>query len=73
MAVSHTLAVLSQLPVTTRRPSGEIAADRMVLLCPVSVCSSVPLAAFQTLAVPSSLQVAIRLPSGEMVTDLTGP
>ena len=51
LAASHTLAVLSQLPVTIRWPSGEKATDRMPPLCPLSVSSSLPLAASHTLAV----------------------
>jgi hypothetical protein len=61
---SQIFAVLSQLPVTTRDPSGLNDADAMIPLCRFSVRTSAPLFASQIFAVASWLPVTIREPSG---------
>ena len=64
LLASHTFAVLSQLPVTTREPSGLNDAEVTQLVCPLRVRTSAPLLASQTFAVLSQLPVTTREPSG---------
>jgi hypothetical protein len=61
---SHTFAVLSLLPVTTREPSGLNDADRTYPVCPIRVRTPAPVFASQTFAVLSLLPVTTREPSG---------
>ena len=61
---SQTFAVLSQLAVTIREPSGLNDAEVTQPVCPLSVRTSAPLLASQTFAVLSPLAVTIREPSG---------
>ena len=68
---SQTFAVLSQLPVTTRDPSGLNDAESTQPVCPLSVRTSAPLVASQTFAVLSPLAVTIRVPSGLNDAELT--
>ena len=49
---SHSFNVLSALPESAKRPSGEKATEVTVPLCPVSSCSSVPVAATQSVSEP---------------------
>src|SRR5439155_553386 len=70
-AARQTLAVLSSLQVTIRRPSGEKVTDLTQVRCPLRVRSSRPLTASHILAVLSQLPVTIRWPSGEKATDQT--
>ena len=65
MAASQTRAVLSQLAVTTRVPSGLNAAlHTAALMLRAAAESGLPVAASQTRAVLSSLAVTTRVPSG---------
>ena len=60
---SQSLAVLSWLPVRTRRPSGEKQTDVTAAVCPASSPISAPVVASQMRAVLSSLPLTILLPS----------
>ena len=66
---SHTRAVLSEPPVTTRDPSGLNAAERTASVCPLRASSSAPVLASHTRAVLSSLAVTTRAPSGLNAAD----
>src|SRR4051812_40906136 len=61
---SHTFAVRSIPPVTTRAPSGLNATEPTAPACPLRVRSSAPVFASHTRAVPSLLAVTTRAPSG---------
>ena len=71
LLASHTFAVLSQLAVTIREPSGLNDAESTVPVCPLSVRTSAPLLASHTFAVLSRLPVTIREPSGLNDAELT--
>ena len=71
LRASHTLAVLSSLPVTTREPSALNDAELTPPVCPLRVRTSAPLRASHTLAVPSSLAVTTREPSALNDADST--
>ena len=66
-------AVLSELAVTMRWPSGNTAAERTPPVWPSSVHISVPSSASHTFAVLSSLAVTMRKPSGNTAAEYTLP
>ena len=72
----HTLAVLSLLPVATKRPVGSKATEKTEPLCPAKVATQVAAAPSgdmrHTLAVLSQLPVATKRPVGSKATDQTG-
>ena len=70
---SQTFAVMSQLAVTIREPSGLNDAEATQLVCPLSVRTSAPLRASQTFAVLSSPPVTTREPSGLNDAEKRGP
>src|ERR1700733_293110 len=73
LGASHSLSVLSQLPLTIRFPSGLNATHITPPVCPLSVRVSWPVAASHTLTVWSSLPLTIRFPSGLNATLLIEP
>jgi hypothetical protein len=64
VAALHTRAVLSELAVTIRVPSGLNAALLTDALCSRGLLRGLPVAALHTRAVLSELAVTIRVPSG---------
>src|ERR1035438_7065811 len=69
VAAPHSRAVPSTLAVTTKRLSGERAAEVTARVCPSNFRSSFPLVASHNRAVLSSLPVRTYLPSRENETD----
>src|SRR5262249_46368736 len=69
LLTSHSLTVLSRLPLASVCPSGEKATEVTPSLCPLSVWISAPLTAFHSLTVLSPFPEASVLPSGEKATD----
>ena len=70
--ISHRIAVLSQLPVTTRRPSGESATEETGPSCAARVRMGLPLAESHIFAVRSSLPVTINLSSLVLIVERVG-
>ena len=70
-ATSHSMIVLSRLPVARVLPSGLNATDATPCACPVSVAVILPLATSHSLTVLSRLAEASVLPSGLNVTERT--
>ena len=71
VAMSQSLSVLSLLPDSAARPSGENATDGMYSACPVKVGILFPAAMSQRATVlPKPLDSAIR-PSGENATEVS--
>src|SRR5258708_6218419 len=70
-ATSQIFAVASSLPVTMCVPSGENATPYTALVCPVKVCSSLPVAVSHSFTLLSALPVSTLAPSGEKATPYT--
>src|SRR3954451_590263 len=66
-------SLISPLPDSAVRPSGENATETTVFECPVKVRSSLPVASSQSLSVWSQLPDSAVRPSGEKATDETPP
>src|SRR5215471_12169615 len=73
LAASHTFDVLSQLPDSSRLPSGENETDHTKSECPSKVRISWPVAASHILRVLSPLPDRTRVPSRENTADQTEP
>jgi hypothetical protein len=71
LCVSHSLMVLSTLPLASTVPSGLHETALTLSECPLNVDTHCPICAFQTLIVLSSLALAIFVPSRVHATDLT--
>src|SRR5436190_2128028 len=70
---SHSLSVLSRLPDSAMRPSGENLTETTMSECPMKVRSSLPVATSHSLSVLSWLPDSAMRPSGENATELTMP
>jgi hypothetical protein len=68
VATSHSLSVLSMLPDSAVRPSGENATERTELSCPVKVRCA-PVATCDSFNVVSELPESTVRPSGENATE----
>ena len=66
VATSQMRRVASSLALAIQAPSGEMANDRMMPVCPVKTCVAVVDCQIRTVA--SSLALAIHEPSGEIAT-----
>src|SRR5262249_41141489 len=66
----HSLSVLSSLPESAVRPSGENATELTEFEWPVKVCSSSPVATPHSMSVPSPPPDSAARPFGENATEL---
>src|SRR6266700_2284379 len=67
----QTFTIPDATPEAMYWPSGDQASEITQLVCPVYVCCSCPVAAFQTHTIESSPPTAIALPPGSQITSST--